>query len=126
VEASKIKGIDDLKGKTVGILKGSVAGKPLHDRQIKIREFEGIPELMRALSQEAIDALLADEPSIKYYLLHHPDLNVAPVGPLVRYEKYAFAVRRNSPLRIPLSKEVVSAAEGGFLKQWHDHYFEVH
>ena len=122
-QASKVKGLDDLKGSSVGVLTGSVAAIPLREKGIAVREFDTVNGLMEAVSQGTVDALLADEPSLNYYLMHHSDLQVAPVGPLVRHEKYAYALKLQSALRVPLSKEVVAAAEAGVLKELTLKYF---
>ena len=122
-QSSKIQGLDGLKGSSVGVLTGSVAAIPLRERDINVMEFDSIERLINAVSEGKIDALLADEPSLDYYLLHHPNLAVSPVGPLVRHEKYAYALKLQSVLRVPLSKEVVAASESGFLKELKQKYF---
>jgi ABC-type amino acid transport substrate-binding protein len=123
-EVTKVRGVEDLKGKTVGVIVGSVAETPLKAHSVAMRKFEGIDSLMDGLNSNAVDAVLAGEASLNYFLLKHPNSNAVNAGTLVRNEKLAFALRLQSPLRVPLSKEVVAASESGFLKELHQRYFE--
>ena len=107
----------DLKGKTVAALEGRVASMYLTKENLSSRLFENLEQMIIALSENQVDAIVADEPSLTYYLYQHPGAPVTPVGKIVRHEKYGFALKSVSSLRINLSKQVMIAWETGYIQR---------
>lgn len=56
--------------------------------------------MIAALSGNQVGAIVADEPSLAYYLHQYPGAPVTPVGKIVRHKKYGFALKSGSALRI--------------------------
>jgi ABC-type amino acid transport substrate-binding protein len=122
-DKAKIEDLPDLKGKTVAALEGSVASMYLTKENLSSRLFENIEQMIAALSESQVDAIVADEPSLTYYLHQHPGAPVTPVGKIIRHEKYGFALKSGSSLRINLSKQVMIAWETGYIQKLRKKYF---
>lgn len=122
-DKNKIEDLPDLKGKTVGTIANSVASSYVAKSNLTGKGFNALEQMVEALADNQIDALVADEPSLTYYLHQHPDTPIVPVGKIVRHEKYGFALRSGSPLRVGLSKEVMLAWETGMIGRLRKKYF---
>jgi len=72
--------LPDLKGKTVAALEGSVASMYLQKKIYRVALFENIEQMIAALSESQVDAIVADEPSLTYYLHQRRGAPVTPVG----------------------------------------------
>ena len=122
-DKAKIEDLPDLKGKTVAALEGSVASMYLTKENLTSRLFQNLEQMIGALSDNQVDAIVADEPSLTYYLHQYPGKPVTPVGKIVRHEKYGFALKSGSALRISLSKQVMIAWETGYIQRLRKKYF---
>jgi polar amino acid transport system substrate-binding protein len=97
---TSIKSWDDLRGKSVGVLKGSAADRYLakrFGRDIDLRPYDtGVTDVMALVSeQHELQATLQDLPAALYYLPKFPKLEalLAPVDP----GYYVIYVRRDDP-----------------------------
>ena len=118
-----IQDLPDLKGKTIGTLKDSIASSYVSKAHLSGQEFMTLDEVIKALAENQIGAVVADEPSLTYYLHQYPDIPVTPVGKIIKHEKYGFGLRAGSPLRLKLSKQVMVAWETGFIGGLRNKYF---
>ncbi len=88
-----IRGVDDLGGKRVGTLSGSVAQNILTAiGGVDIRIYTGQVEPYEDLALGRLDAVLLDLPIAAYYALPNPKLKYA--GPPVGEGQYAIALRK--------------------------------
>jgi ABC-type amino acid transport substrate-binding protein len=87
------------------------------------RGFSTLGNLVNALAENRVDAIVGDQPSLVYHLHQHPDLPVIAVGKVVRHEKYGFALKAGSPIRLKLSKQVMLAWETGLIDRLRKKYF---
>lgn len=122
-ENNKIADLPDLKGKTVGALKDSIASAYVMNAHLSVQEFGTLNDMIKALADNHVDAIVADQPSLTYYQLQNPDLPIMPVGKTIRQEKYGFGLRAGSPLRLKLSKQVMVAWETGLIGRLRKKYF---
>ncbi len=122
-ENNKISDLPDLKGKTVGALKDSIASAYIVKANISIQEFGTMAEMIKALADNHVEAIVADQPSLTYFQLQNPDLPIMAVGKIIRQEKYGFGLRAGSSLRLKLSKQVMLAWETGLITNLRKKYF---
>lgn len=90
----RIRGVDDLPGKTVGTLSGSVAQEILRKiPNVETRVYAGQAEPYEDLVIGRIDAVLMDSPIAAYYAKPNPALQYA--GPPAGEGEYGIALRRS-------------------------------
>jgi polar amino acid transport system substrate-binding protein len=99
-EDASIRGWDDVRGKSVGVLKGSAAERFLEKRfgdQIRLRSFDtGVTDVMDLVSkQQELQATVQDVPAAVYYLPQYPELRA--LGDPVDPGYYVIYVRRDDP-----------------------------
>ncbi|MDP3068444.1 transporter substrate-binding domain-containing protein [Methylocystis sp.] len=121
-DKGRIEDLADLKGKIVGTLSGSVANMYVAKAGLSGRGFSTLGNLVNALAENRVDAIVGDQPSLVYHLHQHPDLPVIAVGKVVRHEKYGFALKAGSPIRLKLSKQVMLAWETGLIDRLRKKY----
>ncbi|HEY8125498.1 MAG TPA: transporter substrate-binding domain-containing protein [Methylocystis sp.] len=119
----RIEDLPDLKGRLVGTLKGSVANMYVAKAGLSGRGFDTLGNLVKALAENRVDAIVGDQPSLIYHLHQHPGLPIVPVGKVIKHEKYGFALRAGSPIRVKLSKQVMLAWETGLIDRLRKKYF---
>jgi polar amino acid transport system substrate-binding protein len=114
---TSIKDWDDLRGKAIGVLKGSAAERYLEKRfgnQIKLHSYDtGVTDVMDLVTkQQELQATVQDVPAANYYLPQFPELHAlgAPVEP----GYYVIYVRRDNPdLLRQLNEALRQAMRGG-------------
>lgn len=72
-DKAKIEDLPDLKGKTDPALEGSVTSMYLTKENLSSRLFANLEQMIIALSENQVDAIVADEPSLTYYLHQHQE-----------------------------------------------------
>lgn len=122
-DKDRIEDLKDLKGKIVGTLSGSVANMYVAKAGLSGRGFSTLGNLVKALAENRVDAIVGDQPSLVYLLHQRPDLPMIPVGKVIRHEKYGFALKAGSPIRLKLSKQVMLAWETGLIDRLRKKYF---
>ncbi|MFD1215125.1 MULTISPECIES: transporter substrate-binding domain-containing protein [Microbulbifer] len=120
---SQVNGLQDLPGKTVGVLAGSTAQESMVRHAIKTREFKDIEQAVSGLRSGEVQALVADAPVLAYFTFQNPGLGVRLVGKLFEPDKYAFALPRGSDLTRPISIEVIAAYESRLIFNLKEKYF---
>ena len=113
-KGSSIKGIDDLKGKTVLATKGSTSAINIREKapDAKVLEFENYAEAFTALKAGQGDALTTDD-SILYGMADE-DPNYEFVGGTFTEEPYGIAVKKgNTALVSELNKALKSLKDSG-------------
>lgn len=118
----KVNRIEDLRGKSVGALKNSLAERILRDFDyIKLLSYEGEVNAFEDLANGRIDAALVDYPIALYYTAIHPELKMVgePFGEVV----YAVAIHRDNPkllerVNLALSQMIESGEMREILEKW--------
>jgi polar amino acid transport system substrate-binding protein len=92
---SNIKSVDDLKGKTVAVKKGTTGAKYAQDNVsklgIKVVQFNDSPAMFQEVSNGNADALIEDYPVISYAIAQK-DLGLKIVGDRLNGDQYGIAV----------------------------------
>jgi polar amino acid transport system substrate-binding protein len=119
-----IKGYDDLKGKTVGVVKGSIQDKWMQDNQpnIKLMAFPSEVAMINALNAGSIDGLLMGSAQVGETQKRYPHFAIAARTP-TPYPN-AFPVRKgNATLKKALDGALAEMmADGTYVKihdKWH-------
>lgn len=99
---SSIQGPNDLPGKTIASVAGTVAGDYLTRRGLPFVGVTNGPEAIRMLVQGEVQATVFDAPTLRYSAATQGDGAVQVVGPIFRPEKYAIAVAEGTALRKPI------------------------
>jgi len=121
--AGAIRGIDDLRGKQVGVATGSVAEEFCARKGLWTKGYTGEDVAVKDLVDHRIAAIVADSALLKYYDNTHPELPITEVGPLMLDEQFAFALPKDSPLRRRLNVALLDLRESGFLRDLSARYF---
>ncbi|UAL52690.1 transporter substrate-binding domain-containing protein [Bacillus sp. CMF21] len=89
------KSVDDLKGKTVAVKKGTTGAKYAQDNSaklgIKVVQFNDSPAMFQEVANGNADALIEDYPVISYAIAQK-DLGLKTVGDRLNGDKYGIAV----------------------------------
>ncbi|MFC4802672.1 transporter substrate-binding domain-containing protein [Neobacillus sp. GCM10023253] len=92
---STIKSVNDLKGKTVAVKKGTTGAKYAEDNasklEIKVVQFNDSPAMFQEVSNGNADALIEDYPVISYAIAQK-DLGLKIVGDRLNGDQYGIAV----------------------------------
>ncbi|WEX11082.1 transporter substrate-binding domain-containing protein [Chelativorans sp. AA-79] len=120
---NQIHGVDDLAGKTVGVLEGSVSEDFAREAGLRYQAFLQIDEAAEALLRGRIAAVIEDTGVIEYYAKTHPDLPLDVVGRIFEPDKYAFGLPRNSDLVRPLTIEILRSHEQDEIQDLRTKYF---
>src|SRR5690606_34846066 len=107
----QIENLDDLSGKTVGVMSGTVQEAFAKEEGLRIRSYSGIDDAVKGLLGDDVVAIIHDAPVLEYYAHTHPDQPVDVVGRLFEKGKYGFALPRQSPLTRPLTIAVLGALD---------------
>ena len=105
-QGTAIRGLDDLRKINVGTFADSSSAQYLEAKHIDYRTFAPA-ELFGALKKGKIQAVLYDEPILRYEIRKHyrGQFGVFPLN--ADTQLYAFAVRQGSPLREPINRALL-------------------
>ncbi|WP_026676843.1 ABC transporter substrate-binding protein/permease [Fictibacillus gelatini] len=124
----KIKTIDDLKGRTVGVQLGSIQEGIAKDlsKKVKIKKIEKrnkIPDLVQEMFSGRFDAaVIEDGPAIEF-LNKYSQLNGFPI-PGVKAEGSAIAFPKGSPLVEAFNNELKEMKANGEIEKLRKKWFE--
>lgn len=118
-----INGPGDLSGRTVGVFEGTVEEEFAETMGLDHHSLPGIDAAVEALDNGRISAIIGDAPVLEYYVKINPDRGLDVVGPIFEPDKYAFALEPNSPLRKPITVQLLGLKEDGTINQLKRDYF---
>ncbi|MDP4083255.1 MAG: transporter substrate-binding domain-containing protein [Bacillota bacterium] len=113
-----IKTVDDLKGKTVAVKKGTTGAKYAEDNStklgIKVVQFNDSPAMFQEVANGNADALIEDYPVISYAIAKK-DLGLKIVGDRLNGDQYGIAVLKgqNTDLLKKIDKGLVDLKKDG-------------
>ncbi|USK70662.1 transporter substrate-binding domain-containing protein [Peribacillus asahii] len=113
-----IKSVDDLKGKTIAVKKGTTGAKYAQDNVdkygFKIVQFNDSPAMFQEVANGNADALLEDYPVISYAIAQK-DLGLKIVGDRLNGDQYGIAVLKgkNQDLLEKINKGLAELKEDG-------------
>ncbi|NYT24860.1 transporter substrate-binding domain-containing protein [Alcaligenaceae bacterium] len=108
-----INGLEDLGGKRVGVLAGTVEEEFSIGRGYQTLIYNTRDKAVHALIEKEIDAFIDDAPVLEYYVRKHPELPIRVTGSLFEPHKYGFALPLQSPLTRDVTIEALGALDTG-------------
>ncbi|MBN3855073.1 transporter substrate-binding domain-containing protein [Paraburkholderia sp. Ac-20340] len=120
---SNIRGPDDLPGKSIGSVPGTVAAEYLAGRGLPFVSVNNANDGFQLLMHGDVQAIVYDAPTLQYWgaRLGHGALVV--VGPVFRPEKYGIALPTGSPLRKSINEALLAMYEDGTYEQIQKKWF---
>ena len=118
-----INGPEDLPGKRVGTLAGSVSATYLRQHNVRAVGFARTADMFRALRDETVDALLFEAPALRYYAAHEGKGLVRVVGSEFNKADLAIVFSDGSPLRKRVNDAVLAIREDGTYQRIHEKWF---
>lgn len=119
---SRIERLTDLEGRGVGTVEGSTSERLLIEHALVHRTYPSLEATLVALERGAIEAVLYDEPVLRYERARAGEPGWTFVGEPVNQELYGIALREGSALREPLNQALLERVESGRLdeleRQW--------
>jgi len=120
---STIRGPEDLPGKRIASVPGTVAGDYLAQRGLPFVSVNYGPDGIRMLTEGEVQAVVFDAPTLQYWAAKQGQGVVRVVGPLFRQEKYAIAVAEGSGLRKRINQALLKIYEDGTYEQIYARWF---
>ena len=117
-----VRSLDDLRGKRVGIVAGTVA---LAEKDHAIARFKSREALLAGFADARLDAAFLDADFAAWYLHEHPKLALRLVDAFVPRERWnmALAVRAgDAELLVAINRALAQLAESGELRKVYDEY----
>jgi ABC-type amino acid transport substrate-binding protein len=110
---SNIRDINDLPGKKIASVAGTVAGDELSQRGLPFVPAKDPGDAVRMLSQGDVTAVVYDSPTLQYLAATQASGAVQVVGPIFRPQKYGIAVAEGSALRKPINEALLKIYDDG-------------
>jgi ABC-type amino acid transport substrate-binding protein len=118
-----IQGPEDLRGKHVGVVRGTASADHARRYQVIPVEFPKIGQACAALAEKRVDAVVYDAPNLHYYVQQQGQGRVNVVGkPFVR-QRYAIALPEDAPLRERINLALLTLNESGELRRLKQKWF---
>jgi polar amino acid transport system substrate-binding protein len=113
----EVRSLDDLRGKRVGVVAGTVA---LAEKNHEVARFRTREDLLNGFQAGRLDAAFLDADFAAWYLHAHPKLNLRLVTEYVPRERWnmALAVRaENAKLLVEMNRALADLTESGELRK---------
>jgi len=124
-DKDKIKTLDDLEGKVIGVNTGSSGHTWLMENQerygFKIDQYDRMPDAMMALQVGRIDAGIGDLEAVACYVKDKPELFGAIAVPTG--QQYGLPCRKADPFRNELEQALENLKLNGTLAEVHEKWF---
>jgi ABC-type amino acid transport substrate-binding protein len=120
---SNIRGPEDLPGKTIGTVPGTVAADYLTERGLTFVDVRDAKQGFRLLTEGKVQAIVYDAPTLQYWTSRLGDGSLTVVGPVFRPEKYGIAVANGSPLRKAINETLLAMYEDGSYERIYGKWF---
>ncbi len=120
---SSVRGPNDLPGKSIAAVSGSVAAEWLRGQGLPFRTFTTAEEARRLLRSGEAQAIVDDSPTLRYYARVFGPEEVIVVGPIFRPERFGIALPPNSPLRKSVNAALLTLYADGTYEEIHQRWF---
>jgi polar amino acid transport system substrate-binding protein len=120
---SNIQGPQDLPGKSIGTVPGTVAADYLNERGLPFVPVTSAANGFRMLMDGDVQAIVFDAPTLQYWAARLGNGELAVVGPLFRPAKYGIAVANGSDLRKSINETLLAMYEDGTYEKIYGKWF---
>lgn len=116
---------EDLRGEPVGVVDSTTGEDYVRSQPVRVVEFESIDEAIAALADEQVEAVVHDQPTLKYVENNSPN-KFELVGDRLTQENYGIAFREgNNELIEEINQEILTLQEQDYLRLLKDKWFGV-
>jgi len=119
----KINGPSDLSGHEIATVSGSTAENWLKTHRIKIKSYTTVAEAMAAVSSAQADAVVYDEPILRYHIVNNPDKKLRLVGSIFEEQGYGFGLQLKSPYHKRINQVLLELVENKTVEILHKKWF---
>ncbi|MDS4020036.1 MAG: transporter substrate-binding domain-containing protein [Candidatus Competibacter sp.] len=120
---SSIQGPDDLPGKTIGTVPGSIAADYLTQHGLSYTAINNADEGYNLLMRGQVQAIVYEAPTLQYWAARRGNGALQVVGPIFRPEKYGIAVASGSPLRKSVNQALLTMYADGSYEEIYRKWF---
>jgi polar amino acid transport system substrate-binding protein len=125
-DSSPIKGLADLKGKTVGVLSGSTGEKWVNDNKAEkgfadVKGYNAQQDMFLDLGAGRIDAVVSDIPGMEYLFIKTKGFAVKER--IKTGEQYGLMMTKNSPLVAKINDAITEMKKDGTMQKIHKKWF---
>jgi polar amino acid transport system substrate-binding protein len=121
--SGKINGPSDLSGHEIATVEGSTAERWLRSRNLKVKMFPNVLDAMAAVSAEQADAVVYDEPVLRYHLANRPNNRLRLVGNLFEAQGYGFGMQLKSPYHKRINQVLLELVENKTVESLNKKWF---
>lgn len=104
---------DDLSGRRVGVVRGTVGATYAAQFGFELRQWDSADDAYAALESGRVDAVIYDAPSLAYYVQTAGRDKSHLAGPEFQISNLAMATQSGSPLRERINRALLELAEDG-------------
>lgn len=123
---SKVNSLDDLPGKTVGVVQGGVFKTIIleqYNNTVKVTEYPTLSETFQALSNGQVDLIITDEESAKYWATTNNIFKLVGKSTPVGIGYGIMANKKNGALINDINKILINMETDGTYLKIYNHYF---
>lgn len=118
-----IQGPEDLRGKPVGVVRGTASASHVRGYQPVVIEFARIGQAAEALLERRVDAVVYDAPNLLHYVRTRGQGRVNVVGRQFMRQRYAIALPDGGALREQINLALLSLNESGEMQRLNEKWF---
>jgi len=122
---ASIQGPEDLPGKTIASVPGTIAGDYLTQRGLPFVSVNVGPDGIRMLIKGDVQAVVFDAPTLQYWAAKQGNGVVRVVGPIFQPERYGIALSEGSALRKPINEALLEIFEDGTYEKIYARWFSL-
>jgi len=119
----KINGPGDLTGYQVATVQGSTAERWLKARSMKVRAYPSVVQAITAVVEEQADAIVYDEPVLRYHLANSPNNKLRLVGNIFEAQGYGFGLQLKSPYHKTINRVLLELVENKTVESLNKKWF---
>jgi len=121
--AGKINGPGDLAGHEIATVAGSTAERWLKSRSMKVQSYMRVVDAMAAVSAQKADAVVYDEPLLRYQLMNSTNKNLRLVGNIFEAQGYGFGLQLKSPYHKIINRVLLELVENKTVESLNKRWF---
>ena len=115
--ASNIRGPEELRSRSVGVLRGTTSAETVSELRLATVQFGSVEALYGGLLDRTVQAVVYDDPALRYYAETDGRGRVAVVGGVFARQNVGFALPPASLYREQINRILLQIAEDGRLDE---------
>ena len=120
---SSITKPEDLSGRIVATVRGTMASTTLHDLRAKVLPSKDVTEAVNHVASGRADAVVFDSPVLTHELEFRDSKDVVIIGPLFDHQDYGIAIADEDKLIEEVDQALLKIVESGELAMLHEKWF---